>query len=85
MHELDQKIQMEAYLREKKEAILRDRRNQTTIELADARPTGMVLEDDQKSCLQQVQEKFKTLREEVADARSRAQTISKAGSVTARS
>ena len=54
MHELDQKIQMEAYLREKKEAILRDRRNQTTIELADARPTGMVLEDDQKSCLQQV-------------------------------
>ena len=48
IRELDSKVAMEAYLREKKEAILKDRREEQS-------PDGAVnLDDDQKSHLQQV-------------------------------
>ena len=52
IRELDSKVAMEAYLREKKEAILKDRKEEMN-------QTGFsTIEDDQKSHLQQVQEKY---------------------------
>ena len=52
IRELDAKVAMEAYLREKKEAILKDRKEEMN-------QTGFgTIEDDQKSNLQQVQEKY---------------------------
>ena len=52
IRELDSKVAMEAYLREKKEAILKDRKDEMN-------QTGFgTIEDDQKSNLQQVQEKY---------------------------
>lgn len=53
IRELDQKVQMEAYLREKKEAILEDRKQNELKIMA-----SNEVEDDQKSCLQQVQERY---------------------------
>ena len=53
--EVDQRVQMESYLREKKEAILEDRK--LDIGLAAKGPRIMLKDhddDDQKSCLQQV-------------------------------
>ncbi len=51
--ELDQKIQVECYLREKKEAILEDRKDiDMKIESHDNK------DEDAKSCLQHVQNKY---------------------------
>lgn len=50
IRELDQKIQMESYLREKREAILEDRKNH----LGDLKLMAggkIETEEDQKSCL----------------------------------
>jgi len=48
IRELDQKVQVEAYLREKKEAILKDRKLEQ-----EALINGQITQDeDQKSCLQ---------------------------------
>lgn len=64
--ELDQKIQLETYLREKKAAILEDRKQEnnpmrTSLNRAD---------EDQKSNLEKVIEKYAHVAEEM-DARSR--------------
>ena len=58
--ELDQKINYEAYIREKKDAILEDRKK-------------TILEDDQKSHVSIVKEKYQGLKEEV-EARSEARS-----------
>lgn len=71
IRELDQKIHMETFLREKKEAILEDRKC--------ASPA--VFEEDQKSKVEQVKEKYAHLAQE-AEARSR---VSKARSIGGRS
>lgn len=47
VRELDQKIQMEAYLREKKDAILKDRKVEYEITVGN----GATVEEDRKSCL----------------------------------
>ena len=56
IRELDQKVQMESYLREKKEAILEDRKNFGDLKVTLTLGNNAVEEDndDQKSCLQQV-------------------------------
>ena len=75
---------MESYIREKKEAILEDRKNEKTID-------GIKIyfksqDDDQKSALQLVQQKYQNLRDEAAeDARSRQSHITKTASQMARS
>ena len=68
--ELDQIIQMECYLREKKEAILEDRKaeqQQSGIKIVG----NAEIDDDQKSCLQQVQDRYQAFRDENEDARSK--------------
>lgn len=74
--ELDQKIQVECYLREKKEAILEDRKDiDMKIENHDNN------DEDAKSCLQQVQNKYQSLRDDAhEDARSRRSHISRTAS-----
>ena len=62
IRELDQKVQMESYLREKKEAILEDRKNEKTIDSLNINSKPQ--DDDQKSALQQVQEKYQNIRED---------------------
>ena len=78
---------MEAYLREKKEAILEDRRLAENGNKLSGNANEMNhMDDDQKSCLQQVQEKYQTLRDEAnEDAKSRRSHISKTASAMARS
>ena len=73
IRELDNRVQMESYLREKKDAILEDRKNgHLHIQ------TDNTLEDDQKSCLQQVQDKYYSLQAQAADdAKSRTSIFSK--------
>ena len=53
---------MESYLREKKEAILEDRKmeQQNGIKIVG----GGEIDEDQKSCLQQVQEKYANFRDD---------------------
>ena len=61
IRELDQKIQMECYLREKKEAILEDRKNEmkgpniivsgSNGDYQIGHPQPQLMDDDQKSCL----------------------------------
>ena len=64
--ELDQKIQLETYLREKKAAILEDRKQEN-----DPMRTSLSKPDeDQKSNLEKVQEKYAHVAEEM-EARSR--------------
>ena len=76
IRELDSKVAMEAYLREKKEAILKDRKDQEQ----------PVVDEDQKSCLQQVQEKYSEFKEDRIEALSRKSQISrKDASVVAKS
>lgn len=74
IRELDQKIQTESYLREKKEAILQDRKQEQMGEVYGA-------DEDQKSCLQQVQDKYQSLLEDVQERRSH---VSRTGSHIAR-
>ena len=75
---------MESYIREKKEAILEDRKNEKTVD-------GIKIlfkpkDDDQISALVQVQQKYQNLRAEAAeDARSRQTHITKTASQMARS
>ena len=83
IRELDQKVQMESYLREKKEAILEDRKNEKTIDSLNINSKPQ--DDDQKSALQQVQEKYQNIREDAEYARSRRSQISKTASRVARS
>ena len=49
IRDLDQKVQMESYLREKKEAILEDRKNEKTIDSLNLNSKPQ--DDDQKSAL----------------------------------
>ena len=49
IRDLDQKVQMESYLREKKEAILEDRKNEKTIDSLNLNLKPQ--DDDQKSAL----------------------------------
>ena len=75
---------MESYIREKKEAILEDRKNEKTID--GIKITYKSQDDDQKSALQLVQQKYQNLRDEAAeDARSRQSHITKTASQMARS
>ena len=53
IRDLDQKVQMESYIREKKEAILEDRKNEKTID--GIKILFKAQDDDQVSHLQQVQ------------------------------
>lgn len=87
---------MECYLREKREAILEDRKNHfgdlkvilsngagnTDTGKEGVEVGAVAVDDDQKSCLQQVQERYQGLREDAggADARSRRSHISKTAS-----
>ena len=78
---------MESYLREKKEAILEDRK--LDIGLAAKGPRIMLKDhddDDQKSCLQQVQDRYADYRDDVnEDANMRRSHISQTASAVARS
>lgn len=78
---------MESYLREKKEAILEDRKEQQqSLKLIVGRSDSQEKDDDQKSCLQQVQERYAAFRDEAnEDARSRRSHIAKTASQVARS
>ena len=86
---------MESYLREKKEAILEDRKigggenHQQHLKIILQKSHGNDVDnnnDDQKSCLQQVQDRYQGFRDEVnEDARSRRSHISKTASQVARS
>ena len=65
IHELDQKVQMESYLREKREAILEDRKGAGAFSPEPMASKGSkvvnsntIQDEDAKSCLQQVQERY---------------------------